>query len=310
MSLSVLGVMLFFGAMVLALVALQDLALDRRAVYRTLRGVETIEMTASDFRRRELALPFAMRVGIPAIKRLAGVSRRFTPANVLQRLQNELVYAGSPANWDAERLMAMKFLGAAIGPAVAIGIARIGSLAGLQVVVLAGAGALIGYYAPEWAVRGRAGKRQFQIRRTLPDALDLLSITVEAGLAFDAAVARVARQSGGPLGSELHRVLQEMQIGKSRADALRDLGDRTTVEELKSFVLSMIQADVFGISIAKVLQTQAHEMRVRRRQHAEERAQKLQVKIIFPLILCIFPSLFVVLLGPAMITIYRSLIAR
>ncbi|MFA5890207.1 MAG: type II secretion system F family protein [Actinomycetota bacterium] len=310
MSLSVLGVLAFFGAAVLALVALQDLALDRRAVFRTLRGVDTIEMTAADLRRRELALPFTMRVGLPALRRLAGLSRRFTPANVLQRLDRELVYAGSPANWDAERVMALKFLGTAIGPAAAIGFGRLGGLVGLQMFVLAGSAGLIGYYAPEWVLRSRSGKRQFLIRRALPDALDLLSITVEAGLAFDAAVARVARQSGGPLAAELHRVLQEMQIGKSRADALRDLGERTAVEELKSFVLSMIQADVFGISIAKVLQTQAHEMRVRRRQQAEERAQKLQVKIIFPLILCIFPSLFVVLLGPAMITIYRSIIAR
>jgi tight adherence protein C len=146
------------------------------------------------------------------------------------------------------------------------------------------------------------------MQRALPDALDLLSITVEAGLGFDAAVARVARQSGGPLGEELHRVLQEMQIGKSRSDALRDLADRTSIPELKSFVLAMVQADIFGISIAKVLQVQAKEMRLKRRQRAEEQAQKVPVKIVFPLILCIFPSLFIVLLGPAVITIYENIL--
>ena len=164
----------------------------------------------------------------------------------------------------------------------------------------------IGYYLPEWVLRSRSGKRQGAMRRALPDALDLLSITVEAGLGFDAAVSRVSKQAGGPLGEELYRVLQEMQIGKSRADALRDLGERTTIPELKSFVLAMIQADIFGISIAKVLHVQANEMRVKRRQRAEEKAQKVPVKIVFPLLTCIFPSLLVVLLGPAAISIYRA----
>src|SRR5439155_1928010 len=114
-------------------------------------------------------------------------------------------------------------------------------------IVLMGLGVFIGYYLPEWVLRSRSGKRQGAMRRALPDALDLLSITVEAGLGFDAAVARVARQAGGPLGEELHRMLQEMQLGKPRADALRDLGDRSSLQELKSFVLAMVQADVFGI---------------------------------------------------------------
>jgi tight adherence protein C len=167
-------------------------------------------------------------------------------------------------------------------------------------------GGFIGYYLPEWVLRSKSGKRQHKMRRALPDALDLLSITVEAGLGFDAALSRVARQEGGPLGEELHRVLQEMQLGKSRADALRDLGDRTSIPEFKSFILAMIQADVFGISIAKVLHVQANEMRVKRRQRAEETAQKVPVKIVFPLITCIFPALFVVLLGPAAISIYNA----
>jgi tight adherence protein C len=136
-----------------------------------------------------------------------------------------------------------------------------------------------------------------------------MSITVEAGLGFDAAMERVAREMEGPLGEELIRVVQEMRLGKSRADALRDLGSRSSVDELKSFVLAMVQADIFGISIARVLHVQAAELRIKRRQRAEEQAQKLPVKIIFPLILCIFPALFIVLLGPAAIQIYESLLA-
>lgn len=133
---------------------------------------------------------------------------------------------------------------------------------------------------------------------------------MEAGLAFDAAVQQVARHAGGPLGEELLRVLKEIQLGKSRSDALRDFGERTTVPELRSFILAVIQADVFGISIAKVLHHQAAEMRMKRRQRAEEKAQKLQVKILMPLLSCIFPALFVVLLGPAAINIYQSFISK
>jgi tight adherence protein C len=187
---------------------------------------------------------------------------------------------------------------------------RVGDLSSFQIIVLILLGIFVGYYLPEWILRSKSGKRQALMRRALPDALDLLSITVEAGLGFDAAMARVARQAGGPLGEEMHRVLQEMQIGKSRSEALRDFGERSSVPELKSFVLAMVQADIFGVSIAKVLHVQANEMRIKRRQRAEEEAQRVPVKIIFPLILCIFPSLFVVLLGPAAITIYNNIIHR
>jgi tight adherence protein C len=169
-------------------------------------------------------------------------------------------------------------------------------------------GGMLGYYIPEWVLRSRSGDRQKQIQRSLPDALDLMSITVEAGLAFDAALERTAREMGGPLGDEFYRVHQEMRLGKSRAEALRDLGERSPLSELRSFVLAMVQADIFGIPIARVLHVQSRELRIKRRQRAEEQAQKLPVKIIFPLILCIFPSLFIVLLGPAAINIYESLI--
>lgn len=305
-----LWALLFFGALALAFGTIAELAVEKRAIFKSLRTVRTLELSPLEMRQRELSLPFARRVALPALRRLAGFTKRFTPASVANRLDKELVYAGSPAGWDAERFFAVKIAASAGFPILAFVGGRAAGLANARALILASFLGVLGYYIPEWTLRRASGKRQSQIRRALPDALDLLSITVEAGLAFDAAVARVARRAGGPMGEEFHRVLQEMQIGKARAEALRDLGERTTVDELKSFVLSMIQADVFGISIARVLQQQAHEMRVKRRQRAEERAQKLQVKIIMPLILCIFPSLFVVLLGPAALTIYDSLINR
>jgi tight adherence protein C len=306
----VIGALLAFGAMLFAFVAAQDFVLERRQVFKSLRSVRAIELTPTDVRKRELAVPFFQRVFIPSLKRFGSVSRRLTPASVTERLSKELVYAGSPVGWDAERVLAMKLLGIGLFAGLGLLLGNFGGLKAIQTFVIVGLMIFVGWYLPEWVVRSKSGKRQHQMQRALPDALDLLSITVEAGLGFDAAVARVARQAGGPLGEEFHRVLQEMQIGKSRSDALRDLADRTSIPELKSFVLAMVQADIFGISVAKVLQVQAKEMRLKRRQRAEEQAQKVPVKIVFPLILCIFPSLFIVLLGPAVITIYENILSN
>ena len=302
------GILLAFGAMLLALIALQDFVLERRQVFKALRSVRAIELTPTDIRKRELAVPFFQRVFIPSLRRVGGFGRRFTPASVTERLGKELVYAGSPVGWDAERVLAMKLLGVGVFAGIGFLMGKLAAFSNFRTFVIMGLFCFVGWYLPEWILRSKSGARQHHMQRALPDALDLLSITVEAGLGFDAAVARVARQAGGPLGEELHRVLQEMQIGKSRADALRDLADRTSIPELKTFVLAMVQADIFGISVAKVLQVQAREMRIKRRPRAEEQAQKVPVKIVFPLILCIFPSLFIVLLGPAMITIYRNIL--
>jgi tight adherence protein C len=310
MGLNLLGILAAFLAVALASIAVWDFALERRQVFKNLRSVRAIELSPSEVRQRELARPFTQRVALPALKNIGSLGRKFTPSSVTERLAKELVYAGTPAGWDAERVLAMKLLGAGVLGIGLLLLTHLGHMSNLRSLIIALLGVFAGYYAPEWILRAKSGQRQGNIQRTLPDALDLLSITVEAGLGFDAAVARVARQAGGPLGEELHRVLQEMQIGKSRSDALRDLGDRSTVPELKSFVLAMVQADVFGISISKVLHVQAHEMRVKRRQRAEEKAQKVPVKIVFPLIFNIFPSLFVVLLGPAIITIRQAFKTR
>lgn len=305
-----LGILAAFGAIVLLVATAGDFVLERERMFKTLRTVRAIELTPQQLRKRELSIPFVRRVLVPAFQRAGVFFRRLTPAGVIERLQKELVYAGSPPGWDAERVLAMKTITLGGGVVLALLFSRVGNLDALQGLVLIALAVYVGYYLPEWILRSRSGRRQYRIQRALPDALDLLSITVEAGLGFDAAMARVARQEGGPLGEEMHRVLQEMQLGKSRSDALRDFGDRSTVPELKSFVLAMIQADIFGISVSKVLHVQAAEMRTKRRQRAEEQAQKVPVKIIFPLILCIFPALFVVLLGPAAITIYENIIQR
>jgi tight adherence protein C len=302
------GILAFFGAASLSLVALQGYFLERRQVSHSLRRVRSMDAAPTDLRRRQLAEPLRRRLITPGLRRLGGLARRMTPASAMERLTRQLVYAGSPPGWDAERMLAFKVLGAVVFTVGGVIFATLSRSGVLRVASLAVLLCAVGYYLPEVVLRSRARQRQELLQRALPDSLDLLSITVQAGLGFDAAVSRVARRVTGPLGEELYRVIQEMQLGRSRVDALRDLAARSTVPELKSFVLAMVQAEAFGISIGKVLQIQAREMRTKRRQRAEEKAQKVPVKIVFPLILCIFPALFVVLMGPAAIRIYESLI--
>ncbi len=287
-----------------------DAVLARRSVNRSLRTATWDDPEVTQVRERELAVPASQRILVPALQGVGRFVSRFTPGSVVERLDEELVYAGGSSSWDGERVLAVKVVLAPVLAVVMLVLTRLAGLSLLVQFVSAFVFAAVGYYLPEWILRSRASARQLRIQRSLPDALDLLSITVEAGLGFDAALDRVAREIRGPLGGEMYRVVQEMRLGRSRADALRDLGERSKVEELKSFVLAMIQADIFGISVAKVLQVQADELRLKRRQRAEEEAQKLPVKIIFPLLFGIFPALFVILLGPAAISIYDNVIQR
>ncbi|MPZ59683.1 MAG: hypothetical protein GEU93_00015 [Propionibacteriales bacterium] len=181
-----------------------------------------------------------------------------------------------------------------------------GSMLGFGgVVVVPLAGAAVGFYVPDLLLYNAGVKRQDQIRRSLAEAMDMLTVCVEAGLGFDAALAQVARKTDGPLARELSRVLQEMQLGTARLEALRALGERSTVPELQAFVSAILQSDGLGVPIADVLREQSREMRTKRRQLAEEKAQKIPVKILFPMLLFIFPALFVVVIGPGAIQIYQ-----
>ena len=163
-----------------------------------------------------------------------------------------------------------------------------------------------GFYLPDVWLRSRVRARQLEIRRTLPDMLDMLSISVEAGMGFDAAVAKITASRPGALSEEFARMLQEIQSGLARREAMRNLAERTQVPDLNTFIMAMIQADVFGVSVTKVLRTQSRDMRVKRRQFAEEMAQKAPVKIVFPLVLCILPATLIVIAGPAIVGIGRA----
>jgi tight adherence protein C len=222
-------------------------------------------------------------------------------------LQRRLDLAGNPGSWTPDRVLAAKGIGLLV-------LGGLGALFGLGspawFVLCAGLGALIGFFLPDVLLYNSGDKRQAKIQAALPDAMDMLTVCVEAGLGFDAAMVQVARNTTGPLAGEFARALQEMQLGASRAQALRAMTARTTVPELRVFVSALTQATELGITVAQVLREQAGEMRLKRRQRAEGKAQKVQVKILFPLVFCLFPALFVVLLGPAAITTAQTLFHR
>jgi len=249
---------------------------------------------------------FADRIMAPLQGRAVRIARRFSGSDAPERIRRRLDVAGNPDGWTVERVQAGKVIGAIALFFISLALtAVLGThfpLRGLLVLVASA----VGWFGPNLYLYQRVYERSKQIQRDLPDAIDLMTISVESGLAFDAAVQQVAQNTTGPLAEEFSRMLREMQIGQGRAEALRGLADRTEVDDLRSFVTSMVQADSFGIPIANVLRIQSSEMRMKRRQRAEEQAQKVPVKITVPLIFCILPCLFIAVMGPAVIHIMDS----
>jgi tight adherence protein C len=263
-----------------------------------------------DLREEELSGSALDRIVLPTAKRLGKRLVRLTPFDLNSRINEQLILAGSPAGWDPERVVALKIIGGVAGLVGGILLAALLPIAALLKVGFVVLFTLIGYVLPGAQVSTMAAKRQRAIQKQLPDVMDLLTISVEAGLGFDAALSQVTKNVPGPLAEEIGRLLQEVQIGSSRAESFRHLGERTNVAELQSFTLSMIQADLFGVSIANVLRAQSKELRQKRRQRAEELAQKIPVKLLFPMIFLVLPALFVIILGPGAIKIYQQFFSK
>ena len=275
-------------------------------VARSLAAVEALRATTKSLRQQELEVPFRERVLGPTMRNITSLGRRLTPADQVGRIRRRLDLAGNPAGWDVDRVVSLKVLLSLVAVCLSVLVCvllDVGLLRGLAAVAVAG---LLGWFGPSLIVYQMAYNRSAQILKDLPDALDLLTISVEAGLGFDAALAQVARNTDGPLAAEFFRVLQEMQIGTGRMDALRGLGERTDVGDLQSFVAAMVQADSYGVPVANVLRVQSDEIRLKRSQRAEEAAQKVPVKILFPLIFGVMPALFVVIIGPAAVQAFYS----
>ena len=235
---------------------------------------------------------------------LLDLSKRLTPTGYEAKLDRWLSLAGRPASLPLERLIIAKPLLALAG--AMIGLLLYARSPSPQVFALALILSALLYFLPDLLIYNKGVKRQQEIELELPNTLDQLLISVEAGLGFEAAMARAGGYGGGALAQELMRTLQDIQVGRPRQEAYEALAKRSSVQDLRSFVRAVIQADKYGIGIAKVLRTQAKQARVKRRQRAEEKAMKLPVKVLFPLLLCIFPVLFIVLLGPAAIKIVEA----
>jgi tight adherence protein C len=303
----VVGLAAVFLAFVLVVGTVGAITAERAQVNRSMAALRAIESVPESM-RKELDRPFNERVFVPVRDAFSRIGRRLSPKGQVERIQHRLDVAGSPENWDVDRVLALKIIGLFAGVLLTAFITFVitpGALTivGTAIVICAG-----GYFAPNLVLYQVGYQRMEKIRRDLPDSLDMLTITVEAGLAFDAALSQVARNTEGPLASEFFRVLQEMQIGMGRMEALRALGDRVNLPELRGFVTAMVQADAFGIPIANVLRVQAREMRIKRSQRAEEQAMKVPVKILFPLIFCILPTLFIVVIGPGAVNIFHALV--
>ena len=253
----------------------------------------------SDMRGMVLEQSATQRVLQPLVAGLAGRARRLTPAGSIETIEARLAQSGYGAKWNVERVLAIKM----VGTTVLGGLTLLNFLAGpgLGTLFMLVAAVTFSWFGIDIFLHGRAHDRQKTIERELPDVLDQLTVTVEAGLGFEAAVARVASSSEGPLAEEFGRTLQDVQLGLSRQEALAALAKRTAAPDLRQLIVALDQADRLGVPLAHTLRVQSVEMRVRRKIRAEEAAMKLPVKLVFPLILCIMPALFVALLGPAIV---------
>ena len=300
----VLAAFCVFFALALGLVAVLGQAEDRATVRASLRRLGGYEVET--MREQELTQPIAERIFKPVGTSLVGLGKRFTPGDYVEKSRRKLTVAGMPSSESLDRFLAIRTVSLGLIP-VWFFLAFFVLPASTRLALAAfGFLTFASFLGPDAWLNRKMGERQFQIRVKLPDILDLLVISVEAGLGFEQALDRTVGAVPGPLSDEFNRMLGEVRAGASRADAMRALDARTDVPEVRSFVLAILQADTFGVSIGRVLRSQADEMRIKRRQLAQEEAQKAPVKMLIPMVFCIFPALFVVIIGPAIINISEN----
>jgi tight adherence protein C len=280
---------------------------DERSVVRsTLRQLDDYEV--DNTRDQQLLVPLSQRLFGPVLRLVASMAKRLNPPEYIEGVRRKFAAAGVHSHEAVERHLVKRVLGIAFIP-VWLAIMLLWNPLGVGgLVQLALTGIVAGgmFLLPDSQLNAKVETRQKEIQRALPDTLDLLVISVEAGLGFEQALDRVVQNVPGSLSAEFATLLGETRAGSSRADALRALDQRCNTPEVRSFVLAMIQADTFGVSIGRVLRGQADEMRIKRRQRAQEQAMKAPVKMLMPMVFCVFPALFVVVLGPAIINIMKN----
>ena len=299
----VLAVALLFVAVALGVWAVLTDAEEKATVKASLRSLDEYE--APDLRTQELQAPIVQRIFKPVGDSLVAVGRRLMPGGYMEGVRKRLIIAGKPSPEDLDRFRAVRVLSAAAIPATLVIALILPATTRDKVLIFLflGAAFLLG---PDAVLNRQMEERRQAMRVRLPDVIDMLTISVEAGLGFDQALERTVAAVPGPLTDEFTRMLGEMRAGAGRADAMRALDARTDVPELRSFILALIQAETFGVSIGRILRGQSEEMRIKRRQQAQEEALKAPVKMLFPMILCVFPGIFVVLLGPSALNFAAS----
>lgn len=302
----VIIVLILLGAAILVIVGMKDR-----------KGADPLETRLAEFAARgesvsleeiELSQPLSDRIFLPLARKFGEFAIRFTPQNALQSTTHKIELAGSPKGLDPALFWMARFvLGFGFGGFMLF-IFSVGHLPWdwvRKLLLLTGL-IIFGFYLPEMLLKSKIERRQKAIRRAMPDALDLLTICVEAGLGFDGAMAKVTEKWDNELALAFARVLREIQLGKLRRDALRDMAERMGIPEMTSFVAAVIQSEQLGVSMAKVLHIQADQMRIKRRQLAEEEAHKAPIKMLIPMSLLIFPSICIVLMTPAVLMLMRS----
>lgn len=290
---------------VFATVALLVVGLMKPGASLTEIRIETLRQQVATGDASELVLPFSDRILLPTIQGFGRGLAKMLPANFMADIQRTLIMGGSSMTASTFITLWAVSTGLFVGLAI-VALAALGGVSGQGFLGLLVMG-MIGFMLPRFWLRSAVGSRQKKIVKNLPDAMDLITTCVEAGLGLDAALAKVSGQMKGPLAKEISQMLLEVGMGRLRRDALSDLGQRTGVQELISFVNAVIQAEQLGVSIGHVLKVQSDQMRTHRRQRAEKLAHEAPIKMMFPLVLCIFPAFLLVILGPAVIRIGETM---
>ncbi len=304
LMISVLLIAAAVGAAVWTVLSQLD---ERQVVREALRQLDGYEV--ENQRDQHMLVPLKDRALTPLVDGVTGLGRRLTPVGYVEKVKQKLVYAGITDQTAVDRFLAIRVVtvGLAALTFVLLFVFNLLGLSGNLRLALPGLLILVFVLGPDSWLNRKVAERQHEIQITLPDVMDLLVISVEAGLGFEQAIDRVVNSVPGALSDEFSRMLGETRAGASRSDSMRAMDERCNVPELRSFVMAIIQADQFGVSIGRVLRGQADEMRIKRRQLAQERAQKAPVKMLIPMVFCIFPALFVIVLGPAIMNIRESL---
>lgn len=301
--LTILIAVLVFGfimALVMSFMPQSDDNAIQEKLKAMARNPETIDLT-----ELELSKPFSERVIKPIVDTMAKIARKITPVEVINQTQKKITAAGLKTNPGL--IVAVQFILMIVLPAMILSSGVIGSMGALKGIGMALVAGIIGYMMPASWLNTKVGARRGEITRSLPDALDLLTISVEAGLGFDMALSKVVEKTRGPLSSEFARAIYEIRLGKSRRDAMKDMAVRADCPDLSQFISALVQADKLGVSIGNVLRVQSDQMRLKRRQRAEETAMKAPLKMSFVLVFFVLPALLIVLLGPAAISVMQEM---